>query len=104
MLAPSLIASAVAFFLSSFILPKNPSAPVVFGLPSHSSSCLRSGANYAGEKSDSLCKRLECSLDNEVVGRVNVQRNQTLDELLRVAHLERVQLRQGELDRGGFLA
>ena len=30
---------AVAFFLNSFSLPKKPSSPVVFGFPSHSSSC-----------------------------------------------------------------
>ena len=38
---PAWTMDAVAFFLNSLIAPKNPSSPVVFGLASHSSSCLR---------------------------------------------------------------
>lgn len=56
--APALTASAVRVFLHSLSLPKNPSAPVVLGLPSHSSSCLGTSV---------CCPSLTCRCDTHWV-------------------------------------
>ncbi len=49
---PALTIEAVAFFLNSLIAPKKPSSPVVFGLASHSSSCLRKPFNQLSMQLD----------------------------------------------------
>ena len=42
-------------------------------------------------------------LGDQIAGRIDVESDQTVDELLRATTLERVQLGQGDLDRWRFL-